>query len=79
MKIQSRQLTHDSEITTGFVTPDFACGDQIDPGGLLQVGMWVHVEQNAIPGTTYVGNSSYTLVQWNEWDSNACSGWNPNP
>ena len=74
MKVQARTLNHSSQIETGFVA-GLNCGDQIDPEDQLPVGMWVHVLQTATPGATYSGNSSYTLVQWNEWSSGACTGW----
>ena len=74
MKIQSRELTSDPEIESGFVS-GVSCGDQIDASGLLPIGMWVHVKQEAQPESSYVGNSAYTLVQWNEWEAGNCSGW----
>jgi len=77
MKIQTRSLTADPGITTGFIggAHAFACGDQLDASDLLQVGMWIHVEQSAEPDQSYSGSSTYTLVNWNEWDAGACSGW----
>jgi hypothetical protein len=76
MKLQSRSLerSHPAKFTTGFVS-GVACGTQIDPGDLLPIGMWVHVEQEAEPESTYTGNSSYELVQWNEYDPGLCTGW----
>jgi hypothetical protein len=74
MKIQSRTLNVgvDSDISTGFVNDGIKCGAQIDPGDQLEIGMWIRVDE-ASQYTVYAGDSSYTLVQWNEFNQNLCN------